>query len=66
MMGDKILPKRSPNKHQRLVMINSIYHVKYSVRNSLDEHKHFQYKKFVLSTSGMDLYQCINVKKTYG
>ena len=30
-------PKRSPDKHQRFVMINGIYHVKYNVRNSLDK-----------------------------
>ena len=39
-MGDKPLPKRSPGKYQRLVMIRSIYHVKYSVRNSLDKLEH--------------------------
>ena len=37
-MGDELLPKRSPGKIQRLFMINSTYHVKYSVRNSLDKH----------------------------
>ena len=37
MMGDELLPKRSPEKHQRLVMISSFYHVEYSVRNSLDK-----------------------------
>ena len=40
MMADKLLPKRSPDKYQRLVMIKDIYHVKYSVRNSLDKLKH--------------------------
>ena len=35
MMRDELLPNRSPDKNQRLVMINGIYHVKYSVRNSL-------------------------------
>ena len=30
-MGDKILPKCSPNKNQRLVMKNGSYRVKYSV-----------------------------------
>ena len=35
MMGDELLPKRSPDKNQRLVMINDIYHGKYSVINSL-------------------------------
>ena len=29
--------KRSPDKNHRLVMMNGIYHVKYSVRNSLDK-----------------------------
>ena len=42
MMGDELPPKRSPDKNQRLFMINSIYHVKYSARNSLDRPKHFQ------------------------
>ena len=27
--GDELLPERSPDKNQRLVMINGIYHVKY-------------------------------------
>ena len=36
MMGDGLLSKRSPDKNQRLAMINGIYHVKHSVRNSLD------------------------------
>ena len=38
-MGDEHLPKRSPDKNPKLVMINSIYNVKYSVRNSLDNLK---------------------------
>ena len=42
MMGDELLPKRSPDKNERLVVINDIYHVKYSVRNSLDKHSNFQ------------------------
>ena len=39
MMGDELLPKRSPNRDQRLVIIHGIYHGKYSVRNSLDKLK---------------------------
>ena len=35
VMGDELLPKSSPVKNQRLIMINGIYHAKYSVRNSL-------------------------------
>ena len=31
----------SLDQNQRLVVINGIYRVKYSVRNSLDKHKHF-------------------------
>ena len=42
MMGDELLPKRIPDKNQRLVVINSICHVKYSIRNSLDKLKHIQ------------------------
>ena len=42
MGGDELLPKRSPDKNQRLFMINGTYHVKYSVRNSLDKLKRFQ------------------------
>ena len=38
-MGDQFLLKHSPDKHQRIVMIIGIYHVKYSVRNSLDKLK---------------------------
>ena len=34
MLGDELIPKRSPDKYQRLIMIKDIYHVKYSVRNS--------------------------------
>ena len=41
MMGDELLPKRSLDKNQRLVMINGVDHVKYSVRNSLDKLKRF-------------------------
>ena len=37
MIGDELLLEHSPGKYQRLVMINSIYHVYYSVRNSLDK-----------------------------
>ena len=37
MMGVELLSKPSPDKNQRRVMINGIYHVKYSVRNSLDK-----------------------------
>ena len=40
-MGDEFLPKHSPDKNQRLVVINSIYYVKYNVRNSLDKVKCF-------------------------
>ena len=43
VLGDEILPKRSPNGNQRLVMINGICHVLYSVRNSLDQLEHFQW-----------------------
>jgi len=42
MMRDELFPKRSPDKNQRLVMINGIYHVKYNVRNSLDKLERFQ------------------------
>ena len=35
MMGGELLPKRSPDKNQRLFMINGIYYFKYPVRNSL-------------------------------
>ena len=31
MMGDELLLKRSLDKYQKLVMINCIYHVKYSI-----------------------------------
>ena len=37
MMGDELFLKRSPDKNQRLVIINGIYHVRFSARNSLDE-----------------------------
>ena len=30
MMGDELLPKHSPNKYQKLVMINGIHHVLYN------------------------------------
>ena len=51
--GDRRRPspdflKRSPDKNQRLVLLNDkgIYHVKYSVRNSLDKRKKIQsYKR---------------------
>ena len=39
MKGEELLPRRSPIKIKRLVLINSIYHVKYSVRNSLDKNQ---------------------------
>ena len=39
MMRDELLPKCSLDKYQRLVIISCIYHVKYSVRNSLDKLK---------------------------
>ena len=44
VMGDELFLKRSPGKNQRLVMMNSNYHVQiqYSVRNSLDKHTIFQ------------------------
>ena len=42
MKGDKLLPKRSPDKNQRLVIIRDIYHVKYRVRNSLDKLEQFK------------------------
>ena len=35
MMADQFLPKRSPDKYQRLVAIRGIYHVQYCVTNSL-------------------------------
>ena len=41
-MRDKVLPKGSPTKNQMLVIINGIDHVKYSVRNSLDQIKRIQ------------------------
>ena len=44
MMGDKLLLKRNPDKNQRLVMINGIYHVKYSARNSVDKLERYQSK----------------------
>ena len=42
MMGDVLLPIRSPNKNQELVMINGIYHGKYSVGISLDKVERIQ------------------------
>ena len=30
MIGDELLPKRSPDKNQRLFMISGIYHVRYT------------------------------------
>ena len=46
MMGDELLPKRSPNEYQRLVVINGmsfyIYHVKYSVQNEFCTGEEFQ------------------------
>ena len=50
-MGDELLPKRSPDKHLRLVLINDIYHVKYSVRNSLG--KRFQSYYKIMTVSGL-------------
>ena len=50
MYGDELLPKRSHDKNQRLVMINGIYHIKYSARNSLDKLKHTQ--QFIFSLPG--------------
>ena len=40
----RLLPKRSPDKSQRLVMMNDerIYHVKYSGRNSFVKRKQFE------------------------
>ena len=34
-MRDKLLPKRSPDKYQRFLIISGIYRVNYSARNSL-------------------------------
>ena len=52
MIGDEFLPKRSPDKYQRLVMVNykGIYQVEYSVRNSLDKLKHFNNKMKIGAT----------------
>ena len=36
------------HQYQRLVIINDIYQVKYSVRNNLDKHKHFLSQKLSL------------------
>ena len=36
MMGDDLLPKYSPDKNLRLILINGTYHFKHSVGNSLD------------------------------
>ena len=41
MMGDDLLSKRSPDKNSWLVMINGLYNVKPSVRNSLDKLERF-------------------------
>ena len=41
MMGDELLPKRSPDKNRGLVMIKGIYHIEYSVRSSLGKLKRF-------------------------
>ena len=48
MMGEELLPKRSLDKYKRFVMINGIYHVQYSVINSLDKLKRFQ--EFIFTT----------------
>ena len=39
MMGYELLSKHSPDKNPKLVVINGVYRVKYSVRNSLDKLK---------------------------
>ena len=41
-MGNELLLKCSPDKNQGLFTIDSIYHVKYSVRNGNDKLKRFQ------------------------
>ena len=38
-MGDEFLPIRSPDKSQKLVEINCFYHIKYSVKKSLDKNQ---------------------------
>ena len=35
MMGDELLPKRSPDKNQRLILINSVYRVENNASNKL-------------------------------
>ena len=44
-MGDELLPKHSPDKNQRLITINDIYHIQNNFRNSLDKLKHFSLDK---------------------
>ena len=56
MMAGEFLPKSSPKKYQRLVMINTTYHIKYSVRNSLDKPKHIQ----------QPIFKCIQPDKIKG
>ena len=41
-MRDELLLKNSPGKHQRLVMINGMYHIKYNVRDILDKLERLQ------------------------
>lgn len=41
-MGGEILPKRSSDRYQRLVIITGIYLLYYSVRNILDKLERFQ------------------------
>ena len=50
MKSSVLLPKRSPdNNNQMFVIINDkdIYHVKYSVRNSIDKLKRIQQFMFI-------------------
>ena len=47
MMGDKPLPKHSPDKNQMLVVINGIYHV----RNSLNKLEPSQQSNYLLFTA---------------
>ena len=57
MMGDELLPRRSPDKNQRPVVINGIYHVKYSVRNSLVKLELIQQFTFAaLNIKGLSLF----------
>ena len=49
LYGDELILKRSPDNYQRLVLMKGIYHVKYSVRNSLDQLKHF--KQYIFTAS---------------